>query len=221
MPSRSNLKQVDKQLDIVRKQFARQALILKKVPSFLKKAKAFGRATGVLPPEPFLATLITYMVAAMAKGSKNSKKILKMLESEFGPEVSNGVESLAETLMYMEDDEPLTESNTRILIGFENVIHEMITDDWDSQRLNLRTLVEEVHKVAPSVAPSNKVGKKEMSPTELKLKRFKSFLSMFQTKLAEFNIVEDERIAEFLLSMTAMIQRINIKKRAEVKSHGK
>ena len=214
----SNMKTVDKQLEIVKKQFARQALILKKVPSFLKKAKAFGRATGGLPPEPFLATLVTYMVAAMARGGKNPKSLLKMLESELQlpSELCNGLESLAETLLDMEDYGPLLETDAQIMIGLEDVILDLMEFDSPYSKLSVATLIEEVRKVAPKVVSSDKGGK------DAQIKMFFTMYSKFLEKLKEFNVTTPEKIAEFLHMMTSKIQLIKIKKSAEVnKNNGK
>lgn len=201
-------KNIDKQLDNAKRQFARTALILRKAPQFIKKAKSFGRATGSLPPEQFIVTLATYLISALAR-TKNPKQLLKMLESEFGPEVMKGVVSLVETLMEMDEIEPLMEMDeidTQFWIDVEPALLSVM----DSPKSNLT--VAKMNEELRRLVKGEKGVSSDKGPTkEQQLKRFFAFFDLFQKKLAEFNITDDEKIASMLVSLTNMVPRIKIK----------
>lgn len=201
-------KNIDKQLDNAKRQFARTALILRKAPQFIKKAKSFGRATGSLPPEQLIVTLATYLISALAR-TKNPKQLLKMLESEFGPEVMKGVVSLVETLMEMDEIEPLMEMDeidTQFWIDVEPALLSVM----DSPKSNLT--VAKMNEELRRLVKGEKGVSSDKGPTkEQQLKRFFAFFDLFQKKLAEFNITDDEKIASMLVSLTNMVPRIKIK----------
>ena len=199
-------KKVDKQMELIKKQFRKNHMVMKKQKASMAKAKSAGRFVSSLKPEPWLTAFATFLIYAMPSGGGKTKKVLRsMLESEYPPEVWTEALPIYESLMEMENVQPLMEMEDVELL-LENLV--LWTEDFDSDgRLTVNKLNEEVENIK---------GKQLTVKEQMRL-RFYKFLKLFEEKLASLNIVEDSEITKFLLSMTNAVHKVKIGNRVPMK----
>jgi hypothetical protein len=225
----SKSKNIDRQMELLKKDF----LVVKRGKAGEKKSFAAGKFAAGSGSQQMWSSVLSYLAAIFIFGGKNKAQTKKMLEHVFPNDVDR--ERLVEELLSEvhlnimiseskqlgmdEIEEGIYED---ILIEFEPILIEMqsFIDEFDlpeSGRLTVSILNEEIQNIKGGKAASNKVVKE--TPKQKQAKRFWKFFTLFQNKLAEFSIVEDENIAKFLVTLTNMVRRIQIKGKAEV-SHG-
>jgi hypothetical protein len=221
----SKTKNIDKQMELLKKKF----LVVARNKAGEKKSFAAGKFAAGGGAEHMWSSVLNYLAAIFIFGGKNKAKTKQMLEQNF-PDVDADLIMEQIEIMVDEAESPLMamdEIDTQILLDFEPVLMKMqrLVEEWDtpeSHRLCLVDLCEEVRqiqrkKVVPSV--------KEMTPKERQqqqLKRFYHLYDVFKNKLAEHNIIDPDRVRQFLEIMISKVANISIKSREEgKKSHAK
>jgi hypothetical protein len=217
-------KKIDKRMDQLRKEFKKSSLVLKKNKAGLKKSASAARFAASLSSEQMMASVLTYLATIIALGSKHKAAVKAMLEDTL-PDVD--VEPLIGSLNGLVHDlqSPLMESEydgefDSLFWDLEPILLEMM--EAESQKLSVAQLNEEVQKLKTKKAVSSDKSTKELSPKEQRLRRFYKFFTLFQNKMAEYQVQSDEKIAKFLTELINLVNRVRISKsNEEVKSHAK
>ena len=222
--SKMNMKQVDKMVAKMVAKWKRENLVMKRQKAGAAKAKAAGRSISPLQPEPWITSVVTFLIYALPSGGsgKVKKTLLRLLKEYHSPEALNEVEVLLETLdasmMEMNRFKPMMEMvqvetiEPELWIETEPVMLEMI-DYSDKlympqrQRLTVNLLNEEVRQLKKGV---KKVASSD--PKDAQVKIFFDLYSKFLEKLKEFQITSPEKIEAFLLDMVGMVKRLRVKR---------
>jgi hypothetical protein len=220
----SKTKNIDKQMELLKKQF----LVVKRNKAGEKKSFSAGKFAAGNGAEHMWSSVLSYLAAIFIFGGKNKAATKKMLEQNF-PDVDADLIMEQIEIMVDEAQSPLMEMdefNDHIMFQFEPVLMKMqrLLEEWDSPdggRLSVAVLNEEAHQIQKKkkVVPSGK----GMTPKEKKkqqLKRFYHLYDVFKNKLAEHNIIDPDRVRQFLEIMISKVANISIKSGKE-KGNGK
>jgi hypothetical protein len=224
-----SMKKMDKEMQaLIRSMEKKEVLVVKRNKAGEKKSFAAGKFAAGGGAEHMWSSVLNYLAAIFIFGGKNKAKTKQMLEQNF-PDVDADLIMEQIEIMVDEAQNPLMEMNevdTRIILDFEPVLMKMqrLVEEWgtpDCGRLSVAALNEEVHQIQKKKKVVSSV--KEMTPKEKKkqqLKRFYHLYDVFKNKLAEHNVIDPDRVRQFLEIMISKVANISIKSGKE-KGNGK
>lgn len=212
-------------MDQIRKEFQKRNLVIRRQKNGMSKAAATGKYISSFQPEAWLSSFIFFVVNSLPSGGagKTKKVLRKLMSEQLSPEGWNELEPLFESFLeelqneatLMEDEGGgLDLHGLKILIDVEPEILKLMEmvegfDSPDGGPLTLAKLNGSLHEAVPSVQKD--VGSKGITIKEARIKRFFTFFNLFEKRLVELGITDDEKIAKFLISLTKILPRIKIK----------
>ena len=216
MPRRTTEKDLDKMIDDINKNFGKQALVIRRDNALVRRSYNNGKSLGKMKnDDSYLTGVLAFNVGAFS--GRKRKNLKRFFESQFGPEMMAKVDILVEQIdSLLDGNEPLMEMDEiddHTMIGFEPIIIDTMSfvDGFDSPNSQKRLTIAQLNEELKSKIKGEKVAPTDNETTEDKqLNMFLRLYKKFKSKLAEFKIVEPNRIESFLLTMAAKIQNIQI-----------
>ena len=211
----SKTKKIDKKMELIKAQFRKNHLVMKKTKSSMAKMRSSGRYISSLPPEPWLTAFAYFVINAMPAGGggKMKKALMKLMKEQYSPEEWIDVEPLYESMM--EDAESLMEAEQfELLIEMEDLVSLLEELMMEAEQLDGRLTVEKLNQDAKIIKG------KQLTVEQVKEQkriRFFEFFNKFQSKLASLGINDDGEITKFLLAMTNAVHKVKIANRVEIK----
>ena len=203
--------------------FARHENVQKRVTALAKRI--YG-----MPPAQRAVAIVTFNLMT---GKKDLRRFLES-DLQLPPSACDELEPLLESIMMdlqhaavlMEDESGEFDlHDLRLVIDAEPELLKLmeIVEVYDSPNVNFLTVAklnEELQKATGKVASSDKDSKE--TKKQKQLQRFFHFFSLFTSRLAELGVKKDDDIAKFLITITNMVPRIQVKRNEEaMKNHGK
>lgn len=207
------MKEVDKLIDDIKKN---QALVIRRDVATLKRSFEMGKKIGRLRDEPFLTSFLAVCMGAFS--GRKRKNLKKFFESQFGPKVMEEVELLIESYYSVDGNDFLMENEIDVMVGFEPVILDTISfvDGLDSPDVHNRLTVAQLNHETQKILGESEEKVVNFDP----VKMFANLYSKFIEKLKEFKITSPDKINHFMIKMTEMVQRIQVKRQAVGKEAG-